>query len=117
MRRRQNRYAQTRRHKRKLKQKFMRNRCFHYGDNIRKLESDAAEKEIFINRGRNNGFEYWQICYLSGPRKFAKRSTNRAIRGKYRNLLSTADEESLEDIQGMRGADYEKSFDYAWTIW
>ena len=118
MRRQVNRYALMRKHKRKMKQKFLRHFSLQqYEDSIRMLEAQLREDNPHYNRGRNGGFEYWQNSYLSGKRKFAKRSTNRVIRSRYRDMLRNADEEQLEDMRGLRGSDYEKEFDYAWTIW
>jgi len=63
---------------------------------------------------RNGGYTYWETFYLSGPRKFAKRCTNRKIRGTFRELIANADP---EDVPTLRGSDYEKLFDYFWTIY
>ena len=63
--------------------------------------------------GRNGGYTYWETYYLSGPRKYAKQATNRKIRAKYRDMIKTTD---LEEIQVLSGADYEKEFDYWWTV-
>lgn len=63
---------------------------------------------------RNNGFTYWQVVHLSGPRSFAKESTNNKIRSKYRNAINSGD---FEDLYALSSADYQKEFDYYWTIW
>lgn len=48
--------------------------------------------------------KYWKFCYLSGCRKFAKRSTNRKIRNN-------------KKLELKNPSDYRKVFDYDWTIW
>lgn len=64
--------------------------------------------------GRNNGYTYWMDYTVSGRRKFAKSSTNRKIRSKYRAKFA---KEPHEEIVADRCSDYEKEFDYWWTIW
>lgn len=63
---------------------------------------------------RNDGYQYWQRFYLSGSRKYAKDCTNSVIRSKYRALISNGE---LDEIIAPRGSDYEKEFDYLWTIY
>ena len=111
-----NRYASKRKHKRNLKKSYGRG-LYSYRDNIWLMENEYREKYGDLPNSRNGGYEYWQHCYLSGCRQFAKNSTNRAIRAMYRDMLNTFNEDSLEDVQALKGSDYEKVFDYFWTIY
>ena len=63
---------------------------------------------------RNNGWEYWTEWYMSGRRQYAKKYSDKRIRQKYRQMISNMDP---EDVTTLRGADYEKEYDYAWTVW
>ena len=58
--------------------------------------------------------KYWQICYLSGPRQYAKYGTNRKIRQKYRTIVKSRE---LEDITAPQHSDYRKEYDYSNTVW
>ena len=116
------RYGRKRRHKRILKERYVKR----FGDqfaNIRLFEDAAREKvmgkgEWWYRRHpymkRNGGFTYWQQCYLSGPRTYAKRQTNRRIRNRYRGMIANMDP---ENIPAYRGSDHEKEYDYNWTVW
>ena len=118
---RDNRYAQKRKHKQKLQEHYATLYAYPYRS-VNKLRDylileAEADKDTYWRRKhppRNHGWEYWRIYYVTGRRKIAKKYTNKAIRQKYRMTLHTED---LEDIQAMKGSDYEKEFDYAWTIW
>ena len=112
-----NRHSQMRRHKRRMKQQY----AAQWGyTNIPLLmeerEAELEEDSWWIRKHppRNNGFEYWQLCYLSGPRGFAKRCTNRKIRNRYREMIAHMDP---EDVPAYQRSDYEKEFDYHHTIW
>ncbi len=83
----------------------------HRADYFETLETYPDSKYI---DHRNEGYTYWDQFYLSGRRRFAKQETNRRIRRKYRELISN---EHPDNIPTLRGADYEKEFDYTWTIW
>lgn len=115
-----NRYARKRAHKRILKKRhadkfgvFNSNidRDKQQTDYFETLESNPNSKYI---DHRNNGYTYWNQFYLSGRRGFAKRETNRRIRRKYRELIAN---EHPDNIPTPKGADYEKEFDYPWTVW
>ena len=115
-----NRYARKRQHKWELKKRHTKgiyNRITTPKFQEMKMRREwDEEEEPFRNRwmdGRNGGYTYWETCYLSGPRKLAKQETNGKIRSMYRNMIKTKD---LEDIQALSGADYEKEFDYMWTV-
>ena len=81
------------------------------------METEYREKYGDMKNARNGGYEYWQSYYLTGSRRYAKESTNSVIRAMYRALLNTKDPDSLEEVQAFTGSDYEKAFDYDWTIW
>ena len=115
--RRLNRYAMKRRHKRNLKKKYGHGLYTGYRSNPYLMEAEYKEKYGDWPNSRNGGYEYWQQCYLTGPRQYAKNCTNRVIRAMYRDMLKNMDIESLDDIQALQGSDYEKIFDYMWTIW
>lgn len=87
-------------------------------DEAEERESFMEAMESFWGRRhqdlRNGGYQYWNEFYLSGPRGFAKRSTNRRIRQQYREMIANNDP---EDIMAHQGSEYQKEFDYAWTIW
>ena len=119
---RDNRHAAVRRHKLKQKRRYG-IRYNRYADNPNAFEEERrteAENERGWYRRyhpRNGGYEYWKEFYLTGPRQYAKSCTNGVIRARYRDLLRSLSEEDLEDIQALRGSDYEKMFDFWWTLW
>ena len=63
---------------------------------------------------KNGGWEYWGEYFLSGMRQYAKKYSDKRIRQKYRQMIKKMDP---EDVTAPRGADYEKEYDYWWTIW
>ena len=119
-----NRYARKRRHKRKMQKHYAEK--YYYGGtrpaDVRtlrdKLMREAEEDDGSVWRKkhppRNKGWEYWRVYYLTGPRQYAKKYTDKRIRQKYRQMLSRMDH---EDIVALNGSDYEKEFDYSYTIW
>lgn len=115
MRRHRNRYADLMKHKKIQKKKYMNHMAdLSYGGSLRMMEDDLKTDEPnYYKRLRNHGFEYWQESYLSGCRRFAKNLTNRVIRAKYRDLIRSAE----EDVIALNGSEYEKEFDYNWTVW
>ena len=119
-----NRYAKLRRHKRYLKQRHA--NAYRYWNVYDDEQSAHREHEEELESGRhwkwhdprNFGYTYWNNCYLSGCRKYAKSCTNRRIRAKYRQLASkNVKDEYLGDVVAPQGSDYEKEYDYLWTIW
>lgn len=114
-----NRYSRKRRHKQKLEQQYANKFGYYHVKSCRdKLIREAEEgADSWWRRKhppRNKGWEYWRVFYLSGKRKFAKRYTDKHIRQKYRQMMCHYDP---EDVTAPKGADYEKEFDYAWTVW
>lgn len=115
--RRLNRHAEKRRHKRKLKQRYGHGLYTRYRTNLRLHEDECREENIDNPNARNGGYEYWQAYYLTGPRQYAKFCTNRVIRAMYRDMIRRMAEEDMDEIPALKGSDYEKAYDYAWTIW
>jgi len=117
-----NRHAMKRKHIREQEKKYAKGYCYgrrgqHSISYLRdKLREEAAEDNWYNRRypKRNGGWEYWKSYYLTGPRQFAKKCTDRRIRQKYRQIIHHYDP---EDVTAPHGADYEKEYDYAWTIW
>ena len=112
-----NRHAMKRRHKRETEKKYAKGYAYGSGQYDvgrlrRKLMAEAAEGD---RHGlRNNGWEYWQVYYLTGRRQYAKKYSDKRIRQKYRIMIRQMDP---DDVTAPRGADYEKEYDDAWTIW
>lgn len=115
-----NRHEKKRLHKYELKKKHARRYGTYYAsideldakeDFERDLISGALSK---YHDSRNGGYNYWVDFSLTGPRQYAKYCTNRKIRAMYRNLASHPDH---EHVPALRGSQYEKEFDYEYTIW
>ena len=113
------RYQRKRYHKRKMRERY-RDIFGGRGRSLRVFEDEqrrAAEEDSLWNRKhppRNGGVEYWHIYYLSGPRQYAKKATNSVIRRKFRDMIRNAD---YDEVEAPRGSDYEKYYDYLWTVW
>lgn len=119
MNRKHSRYSKMKKHKRMLKKKYLFHRCDkEFGGNVKLLEDSLSDGEPnYFKRLRNRGFEYWDQTYISGSRRFAKDMTNGVIRAKYRNMIHRGDPDEMEAAHALRGSDYEKMYDYLWTIW
>lgn len=66
--------------------------------------------------------QYWSTCYISGARGFAKDMTSSALRSSWRNMknaLLLLENEEFDDIDYSIGnnSNYQKHFDYIWSIW
>lgn len=116
-----NRYAQKKKHKREMEKKYATRYRFGSPCNVNLLRDQLmreAEEEdswwLKKHPPRNNGWEYWKDWSLSGARQYAKKFSDKRIRQKYRTMIQKMD---AEDVTAPRGADYEKEFDYFWTIW
>lgn len=114
-------YAQKRKHKRIMQEKYTKQRWsgrYSVKELRDKLEREAEEDaDSYWSRKhppRNNGWEYWRLLYLTGRRQHAKKYSDKRIRQKYRQMIHHAD---LEDAIAPKRADYQKEYDYAWTIW
>ena len=117
VRRKLNRHAQMRKHKQELKRKYGHGLYEGYRTNLRRHEDECRERWGDMRNARYGGYQYWQAYYLTGPRQYAKFCTNRAIRAMFRDMLRNMTEDMMDDVPVFRGADYEKMFDYDWTIW
>ena len=117
MARRINRHAMMRKHKRNLKKKFGYGLYNGYRTNIRLMEDEYRNAFGDAKNRPNGGYRYWRHAYLSGPRQYAKDNTNSTIRAMYRDMLNTIDSDAMDDVQALNGSDYEKMFDYWWTIY
>lgn len=117
---RDNRYARKRHHKYELKKKHaVRYNKYDVGlderDAREEYANDLASGRVFKWQDpRNGGYNYWIDFSLSGPRSYAKFCTNRKIRAKYRDMLA---KQEYEHISALQGSQYEKEFDYWWTIY
>lgn len=117
-----NRYAMKRRHKLELQKSYMlgyshgRNQSLKlFADELREIEDRYADTLWGRKHpARNGGYEYWKKTYLTGSRQVAKKYSDKRIRQKYRRLIHHMDP---EDVTLPQGADYEKEFDYIWTVW
>ena len=92
------RYTNKRIHKRKMEKKFANH--WYYG---RTRPGDVKLLREQLMREAE-----------TGRRQYAKKYSDRRIRQKYRQLIHNLDP---EDVTAPRGADYEKEYDYNWTIW
>ena len=109
--RRLNRYARMQKHKREMKNRFA--SSWFYG-----CEAPISWEEflVWLESRRKMGdydydIEYWKTYYLTGPRSYAKQQTARKARRSFNQKVAHVDwDDFFID-------DYEKSFDYAWTIW
>lgn len=117
MRRKLNRYAEKRRHKMKLKKKYGYGLYEGYRTNLRRHEDECRERWGDTRNARNGGYQYWQAYYLTGPRQYAKETTNSVIRAMFRGLLRNLSEDDMDEVPVFKGSDYEKTYDYDWTIW
>ena len=116
-----NRRERKIRHKREMKKKFAKGYGYGSGQyDVRwlrdKLEREAQEDTWWRSRHppRNSGWEYWKTYYLSGRRGYAKKYSDKRIRQKYRQIIKKYD---YEDVFVPNGSDYEKEYDYDWTVW
>lgn len=115
-----NRYARKRRHKRKMKEKYAKNRSY---SNVKLLEDTDREETArgdnwwiikHGHRARNGGFTYWDNFYISGRRGNAKKCSDKRIRSHFREMLAHMDP---DEIPAYRGKDHEKEYDYKWEVW
>ena len=66
--------------------------------------------------------QYWATYSVSGLRGYAKDMTSSILRSSWRNMensLLLLEDEELDDADYSIGgnSDYQKYFDYAWTIY
>lgn len=116
------RYYKMREHKRRMKDRFLKNP---YSTSIGSSYEDyIAHLDDYEKTHRWGGnmmpcaYQYWSHYYFSGPRQYAKKSTSRAVRNYWRNEINSFDGEDWDDFDaGMNNNDYQKHFDYAWTVY
>lgn len=109
-----NRYAKKRRHKWEMKKRHTKGLYTTYKSPIQD-EMEMRSDDTWHRRDkRNGGYTYWKTWYISGTRAYARQSTNRRIRQKYRELIGRGE---FEDICVLSGGEYEKEFDYWWTVY
>ena len=103
-------YRKKRLHKRKLKRRYAKK--YYLGDH----ETDWNTLAIRYENRWGSSPEYWKDNYLSGPRKYARRSTSRKIRSQFKSDISKC--KDFEDHSpAIHHGKYRKYFDYDWTIW
>lgn len=61
-----------------------------------------------------DNLKYWKEYYLSGARSFARGQTNSKLRRKFRDDAASCD---YEEMYAPQHSEYQKSFDYAWSVW
>ena len=127
---RKNRYSNKRHHIDVQKKKFLRGlwRSSTIGMSYEQyLATRSDEEREYRTRAYKQGGlpsceQYWSTCYISGPRCFAKDMTSSILRSDWRNmknalLLLEDDEFDAVDYSIGNNSDYQKRFDYTWTIW
>ena len=117
------RYYKMREHKRRMKDRFLKN-PYMYSAIGMEFEQYLASLDPFL---RNHSYgarkdympaceQYWRHAYISESRKYAKEATNSKIRAYWRNEFTHCDD--WEDFDtNMQNANYQKYFDYNWTVY
>ena len=117
------RYFKMREHKRRMKDRFLKN-PYMYSAIGMEFEQYLASLDPFL---RNHSYgarkdympaceQYWRHAYISESRKYAKEATNSKIRAYWRNEFTHCDD--WEDFDtNMQNANYQKCFDYNWTVY
>lgn len=126
-----NHYADKRRHIDEQKKQYLRSIAFRgpeknmtYGQYLATLDDFQRNCSwgCYKEGGVPSCEQYWKRSYLSGPRGYAKEETSSKIRSSWRNqvpkLLLLEDDE-FDDVDYDIGdnSNYQKYYDYAWTIW
>lgn len=127
---RKNRYSNKRYHIDVQKKKFLsglyRSSTIGMSYNQYLATRDEDEREWRARPYRQGGMpaceQYWSTCYISGPRGYAKDMTSSILRSNWRNMENTLlllEDDEFDDIDYSIGnnSDYQKYFDYAWTVW
>ena len=117
------RYYKMREHKRRMKDRFLKN-PYMYSAVGMEFEQYLASLDPFLRTysyGARKDYmpaceQYWRHAYISGPRKYAKEATNSKIRAYWRDEFAHCD--NWEDFDtNMQNANYQKYFDYNWTVY
>ena len=127
---RKNRYSNKRHHIDVQKKKFLSGlwRSSTIGMSYEQyLATRSDEERKYRTRAYKQGGlpsceQYWSTCYVSGPRCFAKDMTSSILRSDWRNMknaLLLLEDDEFDDVDYSIGnnSDYQKHFDYTWTIW
>ena len=127
---RKNRYSNKRHHIDVQKKKFLSGlwRSSTIGMSYEQyLATRSDEEREYRTRAYKQGGlpsceQYWSTCYVSGPRCFAKDMTSSILRSDWRNMknaLLLLEDDEFDDVDYSIGnnSDYQKHFDYTWTIW
>ena len=127
---RKNRYSNKRHHIDVQKKKFLSGlwRSSTIGMSYEQyLATRSDEEREYRTRAYKQGGlpsceQYWSTCYVSGPRCFAKNMTSSIHRSDWRNMknaLLLLEDDEFDDVDYDIGnnSDYQKHFDYTWTIW
>ena len=127
---RKNRYSNKRHHIDVQKKKFLsglwRNSTIGMSYEQYLATRSDEEREYRTRAYKQGGLpsceQYWSTCYVSGPRCFAKDMTSSILRSDWRNMknaLLLLEDDEFDDIDYSIGnnSDYQKHFDYTWTIW
>lgn len=105
-------HAKKRLHKRKLKNGFLKHMWGY--PQYKSYKDYVANNRSMWDLQKEPDQRYWQRVYVTGCRRLAKDQTNKKIRRRFRDNLRKGD---YDNIPACRGADYQKYFDYMWTIW
>ena len=127
---RKNRYSNKRHHIDVQKKKFLgglwrsSSRGMSYEQYLATRDEDEREwrAKPYKQGGLPAYEQYWSTCYVSGPRGYAKDMTSSILRSDWRNMknaLLLLEDDEFDDVDYDIGnnSDYQKHFDYTWTIW
>ena len=117
------RYYKMCEHKRRMKDRFLKNPFMGsaIGMEFEQYLASLSPSLRTYSYGARKDYipaceQYWRHDYISESRKYAKEETNSKIRAYWRNELAHC--EDWEDLDSnMQNTDYQKYFDYAWTIY
>ena len=110
------RYHRMREHKRRMKDRFLKNP---YNANIEKNKSyeeylvTTNEHDRIKPMGCRNlpyAEQYWRIAYSTNDRKYSKKITASASRNDWKDALNKFDSEDWEDFEG--GHEYNKLINF-----
>lgn len=108
-------YAKKKLHKKKLKKSFAKGQRYYsasadYNEILNMLDTLPEYSQKWLKK-------YWKLLYLSGPRQYAKFVTSRKLRAEARKIKYLVEIGQIDKIPYLKNKDYEKYFDYDWTIW
>lgn len=103
-------YAKKRFHKHKAKKSFIERWYPEFKSYFDYLTNYKSPR----NPEKKPNTKYWQKINVSNARGFAKRQTNRKVRTMFRALIHQM---KYDEVPFCGCADYQKYFDYQWTVW